>query len=73
MRSLSGSSEDVELQEAYKQYLIDQLNKDIQKTQQKIDKQQKEIDKIDETLDKLYQNAGMSSKFSEEKEKDSEE
>ena len=34
--SLTGSTEDIELQDAYKKYLIDQLNKDITKTQKKI-------------------------------------
>ena len=62
LRSLTGSTEDLELQKAYKQYLIDQLNKDIKKTQKKIDKQQKHIEKIDEKLDKLYQDASLSSK-----------
>ena len=62
LRSLEGSTEDVELQKAYKQYLIDQTQKDIEKMQKKIDKEQKKLDKIDEKLDKLYQDAGLSSK-----------
>ena len=62
LRSIAGSTEDALIQEAYKQYLIDQTQKDIEKIQKKIDKEQKKLDKIDEKLDKLYQDAGLSSK-----------
>lgn len=65
LRTLAGSTEGVELQEAYKQYLIDQRNKDIQKIQKKIEKEQKKLDKIDEKLDKLYDEGGLSSKSEE--------
>ncbi len=65
LRTLEGSTEDVELQKAYKQYLIDQTQKDIEKIQKKIDKEQKQLDKIDDKLDKLYQDAGLSSKSEE--------
>lgn len=70
LRSLAGSTEDVLLQEAYKQYLIDQTANDIEKMQKKIDKEQKKLDKIDNKLDKLYQDAGMSSKADEEEDTD---
>ena len=72
LRTLVGSTEDVELQKAYKQYLIDQTQKDIEKIQKKIDKEQKQLDKIDEQLDKLYQDAGMSSKTDDTEEQESE-
>ena len=52
------------MQEAYKNYLVDQLNKDIQKTQKQIEKNKKQVDKIDNKLDKLYQVSGLSSKSS---------
>lgn len=61
LRSLSGTNELTELQQAYEKYLNDQWNKDINKIQQKIDKEQKKIDQIDEKLDKLYQDAGLTS------------
>ncbi len=62
LRSLSGSTEDAALQAAYKKYLIDQYNKDIQKVNKKIEKQKKELEKIDKKLDKLYDESGESSK-----------
>ena len=71
LRALSGSTEGVELQEAYEKYLIDQTQKDIQKLEKKIEKEQKKLDKIDNKLDKLYQENGLSSK-SENKEQDEE-
>lgn len=61
LRSMTGPTEDVVLQEAYKQYLVDQINKDINKTQKKIDKYKKDVDKLDEKLNKLYQDSGLSS------------
>ena len=61
LRSLSGNVESPELQSAYKQYLIDQANKDIEKTQKQIDKKRKEIDKIDAKIDKLYEQTGDTS------------
>ena len=69
LQSLAGSTEGVELQEAYEKYLIDQLNKDIEKAQKKIDKQQKQVDKLNEKLDKLYQDAGLSSKVEDSSDK----
>ncbi len=65
LRSLSGSTEDAALQAAYKQYLIDQWNKDVQKTEKRIEKQKKEIEKIDKKLEKLYDASGDSSKSEE--------
>lgn len=62
LKKLAGSTEDAQLQKAYEQYLQDQLNKDILKTQKRIEKEKKKLDKIDNKLDKLYQEAGMSSK-----------
>ena len=53
MHSLSGNVESSDLQSAYKQYLIDQTNKDIEKAQKKIDKKQKQIDKIDLKIEKI--------------------
>ncbi|MCM1338268.1 MAG: hypothetical protein NC191_01190 [Muribaculaceae bacterium] len=61
LRSLAGTTEDEALQEAYKQYLIDQYNKDVQKSEKLIDKKKKEIDKIDMKLDVLYKETGDTS------------
>lgn len=58
LRSLSGSTESVALQEAYKKYLIDQLNKDIKRDEKQIEKQKKEIEKIDLKLEKLQRENG---------------
>lgn len=63
LRSLSGTTESVKLQEAYKQYLIDQTKKDIEKAEKQIEKKRKEIEKIDKTLDKLYEQTGDTSKY----------
>jgi len=52
LQTFAGSTEGTELEEAYKQYQKDQLQKDIEKTQKKIDKQQKKIDKLDEKIQK---------------------
>lgn len=54
LQSLSGSTEDITLDEAYKKYLEDQLNKDIQKTEKQIKQKQKEIDKIDKKIEYIY-------------------
>ena len=62
LRALSGSTENVELQEAYKKYLIDQLNKDINKSEKQIEKLKKEIEKTDSKLETLYEQNGQSSK-----------
>ena len=62
LRALSGATENVELQEAYKKYLIDQLNKDINKSEKQMIKLQKEIEKTDSKLEKLYEENGQSSK-----------
>ena len=61
LRSLSGATENVQLQAAYKQYLIDRLNKDIQKTDKQIEKQKKDLEKLDKKLEKLYEESGESS------------
>lgn len=61
LRSLKGSTEDVKLQAAYKQYLIDQANKDIKKGEKLIEKRKKEIEKIDNKIEKLYQQTGETS------------
>lgn len=53
LQSLTGSSEDAKLQEAYKQYLIDQAKKDVEKVEKQMDKKKKEIDKIDSKIEKL--------------------
>lgn len=66
LRALSGSTENVQLQDAYKQYLIDQSKKDIEKTQKQIESKKKEIEKIDKELDKLYEQTGESSKYKQE-------
>lgn len=55
LRSISGSTENPQLQEAYKKYLIDQLNKDIKKTEKEIQKKNKEIEKIDKGIEKLQE------------------
>lgn len=62
LRALSGTTESVQLQEAYKQYLIDQTKKDIEKTQKQIEKKKKEIEKLDKSIDKLYDKNGDTSK-----------
>lgn len=54
LQSLTGSSEDAKLQDAYKQYLIDQAKKDVENVEKQIEKKKKEIEKIDEKLEKLY-------------------
>ena len=53
LQSLSGSTEDKQLEEAYNKYLEDQLKKDVQKTEKMIQKKQKEIDKIDSKIEKV--------------------
>ena len=53
LQSLSGSTEDKQLEEAYNKYVEDQLKKDVQKTEKMIQKKQKEIDKIDSKIEKL--------------------
>ena len=70
LRSLSGTTESVKLQEAYKQYLIDQTKKDIEKAEKQIEKKRKEIEKIDKTLDKLYEQTGDTSKYIPEEDDD---
>ena len=52
LQTFAGSTEGTELEEAYKQYQKDQLQKDIEKTQKLIEKQQKKIDKLDEKIQK---------------------
>ena len=61
LRSLAGSTEDEVLQEAYKQYLIDQYNKDVQKSEKMIEKKKKELEKFDTKIDALYEKSGDSS------------
>lgn len=53
LQSLSGSTEDKQLEEAYNKYLEEQLKKDVQKTEKMIQKKQKEIDKIDSKIEKV--------------------
>lgn len=53
LRSLTGATENTELEAAYEQYLKDQLNKDIQKTEKQIDKHKKDLDKINSKIEKL--------------------
>jgi hypothetical protein len=53
LRSLSGDTVSSELQEAYTQYLIDQYNKDIQKTEKQIEKQKHIIEKTNSKIEKL--------------------
>lgn len=71
LRSLSGSTENSELQEAYKKYLIDQLNKDIKNDEKQIEKYKKEIEKIDKKLEKLYTQNGETSDLPDEPENSS--
>ncbi len=61
LRSLKGSTEDAQLQAAYKKYLIDQTNKDIQRGEKLIEKRKKDIEKIDNKIEKLYQQTGETS------------
>ena len=56
LQSLSGSTTGPELEEAYEQYLKDNLNKNIEKTKKKIEKEQKKLDKIEEKLQGLTTN-----------------
>lgn len=53
LRSLSGNVEETELQQAYKQYLLDQTNKDINKLQKELQKKEKQIENIDIKINKL--------------------
>lgn len=53
LQSLSGSTTGPELEEAYNQYLQDQLNKDIDKAKKQIDKKQKKLDKIENKINSL--------------------
>lgn len=46
------------MENAYRQYLQDQLQKDIQKSEKKIQKKQKEIEKIENKIEKLYNQTG---------------
>lgn len=62
LRSLKGTTEDAQLQAAYKQYLIDQTNKDILKGEKLIEKRKKDIEKIDNKIENLYQQTGETSK-----------
>ena len=66
LRSLKGSTEDALLQAAYKKYLIDQTNKDIQRGEKLIEKRKKDIEKIDNKIEKLYQQTGDTSKVTPE-------
>ena len=52
LQTFAGSTEGTELEEAYKQYQKDQLQKDIDKTLKRIEKEQKRIDKLDEKINK---------------------
>lgn len=59
---MKGTTEDAQLQAAYKQYLIDQTNKDILKGEKLIEKRKKDIEKIDNKIENLYQQTGETSK-----------
>ena len=52
LQTFAGSTEGPELEEAYKQYRQEQLQKDIEKTQKKIEKQKKKVDKTEEKIKK---------------------
>lgn len=75
LQSFKGSTTGTEIQEAYKKYLEDQLQKDIDKTKKKIEKQQKQLDKLDNLLQKtgdsakeLYENVYGVNNYSESSE-----
>ena len=53
LQSLSGSTEDKNIEDAYNKYVQDQLKKDVEKTEKLIQKKQKEIDKIDSKIKKI--------------------
>ena len=61
LRSLVGTTEDETLQESYKQYLIDQYNKDLEKNKKMIEKKKKEIEQLDTKIDALYNKSGETS------------
>ena len=56
LQKMSGATEGPDIEEAFKQYQKDQLQKDIEKTEKQIEKIQKDIDKIDEKLNNLKGN-----------------
>lgn len=53
LRSLTGSTEGGDLENTYNQYLEQQWQKDVTKTEKEIDKRNKEIDKINQKIEKL--------------------
>lgn len=53
LQTFAGSTEGTELEEAYKRYRQDQLQKDINKAQKQANKEQKRIDKIEEKIQKI--------------------
>ncbi|MBE7712946.1 MAG: hypothetical protein E7Z87_04310 [Cyanobacteria bacterium SIG26] len=57
LREIAGTTESAEVQEVYTQYLIDQFNKDIQKSESKIQKKMKKMEKYDIELNKLREQA----------------
>lgn len=66
LRSISGMKDINKLKESYRQFLVEQYKKDIEKSQKDIAKQNKQLDKINEKLDKLYEITGSNSKTSPE-------
>lgn len=71
LRELTGNMESSEVQEAYTNYLIEQFNKDIQKTELKIQKEKGKLEKIEAELDRLYGLTGESSDSSIDKSENS--
>lgn len=53
LRSFSGSTEGNDIDNAYNEYLKQQWQKDINKTEKEINKKNKEIDKINQKIEKL--------------------
>jgi len=67
LRSISGEKDINKLKESYRQFLIEQYTKDIEKSQKDIEKRNKELEKINQKLDKLYEITGNSSKAEPQK------
>lgn len=53
LQTFAGSTEGTDLEEAYKKYQQEQLQKDIEKAQKQAEKQQKKIDKLEEKMQKI--------------------
>ncbi len=52
LQTFAGSTEGTELEEKYKQYRIEQTQKDIQKLEKQLQSKQKQIDKMDQKIQK---------------------